>query len=353
VQVLVASQGATATAYLYGVARIGEDDGDWYYHLTDHPSGKPQDYSLGSVRTLAGADGSVGATRAYRPYGTPLHSAGGAASRYGFTGEQTDASGLVYLRARMYAPGLQVFLSRDAWEGDDKQPLTLHPYLYALGNPANLTDPSGYCTSDCERFVEEVDRFITLAKSQKLLWFIPMSDGWTVKMLGSYYSGFILTHEVCGWPFALPAQAIIPVGQIERWTLKDLSAWSALEEPPVQGAKEAALSYGFRRIFYNNTHHYFANFSMAFFFSSWAAREYNASRENSTMEGEHYYFDAAADILIAEVAIRHAEKVLREGIERLPQLLREDACGDSLEEIYEEWIWPNPLVESRLGPPPQ
>jgi uncharacterized protein RhaS with RHS repeats len=97
VQVLVASQGSTATAYLYGVARIGEDDGDWYYHLTDH---------LGSVRTLARADGSVGATRAYWPYGTPLHSAGEAASRYGFTGEQTDASGLVYLRARYYAPRL-------------------------------------------------------------------------------------------------------------------------------------------------------------------------------------------------------------------------------------------------------
>jgi RHS repeat-associated protein len=143
VQVLVASQGSTATAYLYGVARIGEDDGDWQYHLTDHPSGKPQDYSLGSVRTLAGADGSVGATRAYRPYGTPLHSAGGAASRYGFTGEQTDATGLVYLRARMYAPSLEVFLSRDPWSGNAQQPLSFNGYSWVEGNPINRVDPSG------------------------------------------------------------------------------------------------------------------------------------------------------------------------------------------------------------------
>ena len=67
----------------------------------------------------------------------------------------------------------------------------------------------------------------------------------------------------------------------------------------------------------------------------------------------HPYYESAADILIAEVAIRHALQTRSEGIGTLPQLLRQDACGDSLKEIYVEWTWPNPTVESWLGPPPQ
>jgi RHS repeat-associated protein len=35
-----------------------------------------------------------------------LTSGGNAASNYGFTGEWTDGTGLQYLRARYYAPGL-------------------------------------------------------------------------------------------------------------------------------------------------------------------------------------------------------------------------------------------------------
>jgi len=82
-------------------------------------------------------------TRAYRPYGSVLSSAGSASSIYGFTGEQTDPTGLVYLRARMYSPGLGLFTSRDLWPGDDYSPRTFHKFLYSLGNPINLSDPSG------------------------------------------------------------------------------------------------------------------------------------------------------------------------------------------------------------------
>ena len=103
VQVLVANEGGDSTLYLYGVARIGEDDGAWHYHLADH---------LGSVRSLVDADGDVDGTRAYRPYGASLDTAGTASSIYGFTGEQTDPTGLVYLRARMYAPSLGQFVSQ-------------------------------------------------------------------------------------------------------------------------------------------------------------------------------------------------------------------------------------------------
>ena len=35
------------------------------------------------------------------------------------------------------------FLTMDSYEGEQSQPLSLHKYLYAHGNPINRIDPSG------------------------------------------------------------------------------------------------------------------------------------------------------------------------------------------------------------------
>ncbi len=72
-----------------------------------------------------------------------MDSAGSAVTSYGYTSEWTDATGLVYLRARYYAPGQGRFLSRDVWDGDYSQPLTLNKWLYVSANPTNYYDPSG------------------------------------------------------------------------------------------------------------------------------------------------------------------------------------------------------------------
>jgi RHS repeat-associated protein len=66
-----------------------------------------------------------------------------AESMYGFTGEQMDPTGLVYLRARMYAPGLELFLSRDLWPGDLVQPGSMNGFNYATCNPLRFVDPFG------------------------------------------------------------------------------------------------------------------------------------------------------------------------------------------------------------------
>ena len=55
---------------------------------------------------------------------------------FGFTGEQTDASGLVDLRARYYVPGLGVFPSLDPVEEGNR-------YGYVGGDVVNRVDPSG------------------------------------------------------------------------------------------------------------------------------------------------------------------------------------------------------------------
>jgi RHS repeat-associated protein len=67
----------------------------------------------------------------------------------GYTGEWQDGDvGLVYLRARWYAPGVGRFTQPDPWEGDRWQPVSLQVYLYASDNPVNQTDPSGLYGKD-------------------------------------------------------------------------------------------------------------------------------------------------------------------------------------------------------------
>jgi hypothetical protein len=52
---------------------------------------------------------------------------------------------LLHLRARWYAPETGTFLSKDAWEGDERRSLSLNGWNYVEGNPVKNTDPSGYC----------------------------------------------------------------------------------------------------------------------------------------------------------------------------------------------------------------
>jgi RHS repeat-associated protein len=122
-------------AYMYGLGRIGEAQPDgWMYHLPD---------ALGSVRQLVDPPGGISLARSYEPFGSPLDFAGGLTSSYGFTGEWTDTSGLLHLRARYYIPSQGCFLTRDVWASDYKKPMSLHYWLYALANPINFSDPSG------------------------------------------------------------------------------------------------------------------------------------------------------------------------------------------------------------------
>ncbi len=164
----------------------------------------------------------------------------------------------------------------------------------------------------------------------------------------------VFNHE---FTLAIPPLMIVegPGQTQERWGIQDPRIWQVFDEPPVEGAVEAALSYGFRRVFYENTHHYFVNFKMAWFYGVGLSRQYNNRRESRQLgdrEGRRYY-EAVSDVHIFEIAQKHVRQIKAYafigGIEILPQLLRKDACGDSIEEIYAGW--PNlAAVESWLGP---
>jgi RHS repeat-associated protein len=119
--------------YIYGLGRIAQVSGSGVdYFLTD---------ALGSVRQLTDSTGAVTFAQAYAPYGTVTTTAGSASS-YGFTGEY-QSQGLVYLRARHYAPAMGRFLTRDTWEGDANSPMSFNKWGYAFSNPIRYVDPQG------------------------------------------------------------------------------------------------------------------------------------------------------------------------------------------------------------------
>jgi RHS repeat-associated protein len=129
------------TTYTYGIDRISQTTGaDTEYFLGD---------ALGSVRQLADASGVLSLDRNYDPFGNGQASAGNGNSIFGYTGEQTDRTGMVYLRAREFDPSDGRFMTRDTWGGDDKQPMSYNDWLYVYGNPVNTLDPNGRMPYEC------------------------------------------------------------------------------------------------------------------------------------------------------------------------------------------------------------
>jgi RHS repeat-associated protein len=92
------------------------------------------------VRQLTNNAGEVTYAKSYDPYGTVTQASGASQSAYGFTGEQQDASGMVYLRSRFYNVADGRFQSRDPSR------LEQNLYRYASANPVNFTDPTGLYT---------------------------------------------------------------------------------------------------------------------------------------------------------------------------------------------------------------
>ncbi|MDX9956473.1 MAG: RHS repeat-associated core domain-containing protein, partial [Anaerolineae bacterium] len=72
---------------------------------------------LGSVRQVVDETGSPLLTQTFDPYGSLYARAGIAETAWGFTGEYVGTNGLLYLRARYYAPGQGRFFQLDPLHG--------------------------------------------------------------------------------------------------------------------------------------------------------------------------------------------------------------------------------------------
>ena len=77
-------------------------------------------------------------------FGNETEKAGTSANTYGFQGEERDATGLYYLRARYMDPTSGTFTSMDTYAGSLSDPMSLHKYLFANSNPVMYSDPSGH-----------------------------------------------------------------------------------------------------------------------------------------------------------------------------------------------------------------
>jgi RHS repeat-associated protein len=123
--------------YIYGLAGLPIEQIDSSGHaLFFH-----QD-QLGSTRALSNTSGVGVASFSYNAYGQAFFPA--IITPLGFAGQYTDAeSGLIDMRARFYDPLTGQFLTPDPLSAFTRQ-----PYAYAIGNPVNLTDPSGLQADD-------------------------------------------------------------------------------------------------------------------------------------------------------------------------------------------------------------
>jgi RHS repeat-associated protein len=124
-----------ANAYLYGAGRIAQvNTTGTEYFLGD---------ALGSVRQMTDAAGAVTLAKVYDPYGVAIQSVGSSTTSYGFTGEMSDSTGLLYLRARYYAADTGRFISRDIWGGDANMPISYNRWAYGYQNPLRYSDSEG------------------------------------------------------------------------------------------------------------------------------------------------------------------------------------------------------------------
>lgn len=149
--------GGTTTRYVYDVGGglpVLLDDGArkyvWGQELayTTNEAGTLQGVyhtdGLGSVRAITDSTGSVVQTYQTDEFGIPTQAQGASPQPFGYTGEQVDATGLVYLRARMYDPSSGRFLQRDPLAGHVRIPFSLNRFTYAVNSSLNRTDPSGH-----------------------------------------------------------------------------------------------------------------------------------------------------------------------------------------------------------------
>jgi RHS repeat-associated protein len=141
--------GSVSRQYTYGHDLISQNQlisGNWqvsFYGYDGH----------GSVRFLTDAAGTVTDTYDYDAFGNLVNQTGNTPNTYLYAGEQWDSDlGLYYNRARYLNVGAGRFWTQDDFEGIRFDPITLHKYLYASGDPINKNDPTGNLSGNLADF---------------------------------------------------------------------------------------------------------------------------------------------------------------------------------------------------------
>jgi RHS repeat-associated protein len=206
-QVMDELQGGTVSrSYTYGLSLINQrltanGQGLSFFGFDGH----------GSVRYLTSSTATVTDTYDFDAFGNLISSTGSTPNNYLFAGEQFDSAlGIYYNRARYYDQRIGRFWTMDTLEGSIDEPLSLHHYVYASGNPPNRRDPSGFediaSLSVAEGISDQLDSVTAQAEQalgRKAVRVIVCEVGKCVVDLGIQEGVYLLLEEIPGG-FILP-----------------------------------------------------------------------------------------------------------------------------------------------------
>ncbi|MFC5701645.1 polymorphic toxin-type HINT domain-containing protein [Cohnella faecalis] len=110
-----------------------------YYYYNGH----------GDVVSIKDGNGNPLNSYEYDTWGNFTSKSETMSNPFTYTGEVYDnETGYIYLRARYYDPSIGRFISKDTYEGQLDNPLSLNNYTYVHNNPLINIDPTGhYCVS--------------------------------------------------------------------------------------------------------------------------------------------------------------------------------------------------------------
>lgn len=139
----------TIVKYVYGNGLISS-----YETKADTTEYQSYSYDIrGSVTRISDENGIATSEYLYSTYGQRTVLYGTGASILGYCGRDgvlTDATGLLYMRARYYSTELMRFINEDIIVGDISNSGSLNRYTYVEGNPVTNVDPFGLCAERIE-----------------------------------------------------------------------------------------------------------------------------------------------------------------------------------------------------------
>jgi RHS repeat-associated protein len=128
--------GILLASYAWGFGPISQSQNGAVSHFLDD--------GLGSVRMLLDAAGNIVKQLRYDGYGLTKAESGLAINHYTYRSYRSDpVLGHFYLLARFYDPAMARFTREDPFLGLQRDPISLHRYVYARLDPLSHTDPSG------------------------------------------------------------------------------------------------------------------------------------------------------------------------------------------------------------------